>query len=68
MLPGVCACNTNNLDDGQVESIAFDIDYRAKVTRSEFETACKDLQLKFAKPIFDALSNAGLSLVGIRCL
>lgn len=45
-----------------VESIAFDIDYRSKITRAEFENACKDLKIRYAKPIFDALSNAGLSL------
>ncbi|KAI0092319.1 HSP70-domain-containing protein [Irpex rosettiformis] len=45
-----------------VESVAFDIDYRSKVTRKEFENACKDLKIRFAKPIFDALSHAGLSL------
>ncbi|KAI0688008.1 actin-like ATPase domain-containing protein [Cytidiella melzeri] len=45
-----------------VESIAFDIDYRSKVTRKEFENACKDMKIRFAKPIFDALSHAGLSL------
>jgi hypoxia up-regulated 1 len=46
-----------------VESVAFDIDYRSKVTRKEFESACSDMKLRFAKPIFDALSHAGLTLV-----
>ncbi|GJE92876.1 HSP70-domain-containing protein [Phanerochaete sordida] len=45
-----------------VESIAWDIDYRSKVSRTQFEDACKDLTLRYAKPIFDALSNAGLTL------
>ena len=43
--------------------MAFDIDYRSKVSRAEFEGACKDLKIKFTKPIFDALANSGLTLV-----
>lgn len=49
-----------------VESVAFDIDFKAKVTRATFETACGDMKGRFAKPIVDALSNAGLTLVSIR--
>lgn len=48
-----------------VESVAFDIDFKTKVTRSEFENACKDLHSRFAKPIYDALANAELSLPNI---
>lgn len=48
-----------------VESVAFDIDFKTKVTRSEFENACKDLHSRFAKPIYDALANAELSLANI---
>lgn len=43
--------------------MAFDIDYRSKIARTEFENASKDLKIRYAKPIFEALSNAGLSLV-----
>ena len=46
-----------------IESLAWDIDFKAKVTRSAFESACKDLKGQFAKPIEDALRNAGLTLV-----
>ncbi|KAG7447381.1 actin-like ATPase domain-containing protein [Guyanagaster necrorhizus] len=45
-----------------VESVAFDIDFRTKVTRASFETACADLKGKYIQPIHDALANAGLSL------
>ncbi|KAF9807206.1 hypothetical protein IEO21_08321 [Rhodonia placenta] len=45
-----------------VESVAFDIDYRSKITRADFEIACKDLKGEFARPIFDALANAGMTL------
>lgn len=46
-----------------MESVAFDIDYRAKILRSTFEEALVDLKPSFTKPIVDALSNAGLTLV-----
>ncbi|KAG2117711.1 Hsp70 protein-domain-containing protein [Suillus clintonianus] len=48
-----------------VESVAFDIDFKTKVARAEFENACKDLHSRFARPIYDALSNAELSLENI---
>jgi len=45
-----------------VESLAWDIDFKTKVTRAQFEEKCKDLKTDFAKPIEDALKNAGLTL------
>lgn len=45
-----------------VESAAFDIDFKTKVSRAQFEAACEDLKSKFAHPIFGALHNAGLTL------
>ncbi|KIK97251.1 hypothetical protein PAXRUDRAFT_825149 [Paxillus rubicundulus Ve08.2h10] len=45
-----------------VESVAFDLDFKTKVTREQFERACSDLRSRFAKPVYDALANAGLSL------
>jgi hypoxia up-regulated 1 len=48
-----------------IESLAWDIDFKTKVTRSAFESVCKDLKGKFAKPIEDALHNAGLTLVSL---
>lgn len=45
-----------------VESLAWDIDFKSKVTRAQFEEKCKDLKSEFAKPIEDALKNAGLTL------
>lgn len=47
----------------KVESLAFDIDFRAKIKRATFEEACSDLRGRFAKPILSALDNAGLTLV-----
>jgi hypoxia up-regulated 1 len=46
-----------------VESIAWDIDYKSKMTREQFENACGDLKPKFIAPITDAIANAGLTLV-----
>ncbi|KAJ6463417.1 Hsp70 protein-domain-containing protein [Mycena sanguinolenta] len=45
-----------------VESLAWDIDFKTKVSRAEFETACEDLKARFAQPIEDALQNANLTL------
>src|ERR1700761_14222 len=47
----------------QVESLAFDVDYRSKISRQKFEDACADLQDKFAQPILDAIAKAGLTVV-----
>ncbi|KAH9921141.1 Hsp70 protein-domain-containing protein [Fomitopsis serialis] len=43
-----------------VESLAWDIDYRSKITRADFEIACRDLKGEFSRPIFDALASAGM--------
>ncbi|KAL0578059.1 lumenal Hsp70 protein [Marasmius crinis-equi] len=48
-----------------VESVAFDIDFRTKVSRAQFEAACDDLKGRFAQPIVQALENAGLTLDNI---
>lgn len=48
-----------------VESLAYDIDFRTKVSRSEFESACRDMTGRFVKPISDALNNAGMTLDNI---
>ncbi|KAF7321064.1 hypothetical protein HMN09_00193800 [Mycena chlorophos] len=48
-----------------IESLAWDIDFRTKVSRADFETACEDLKPKFAQPIQDALKSAGLTLDNI---
>jgi len=49
----------------QVESAAWDIDFRTKLTRAEFEDACKDLSGKWTRPVRDALSNAGFTMDNI---
>jgi len=53
--------SANNEAMAIVESLAWDIDFKTKVTRSQFEEKCKDLKSEFAKPIDDALKDAGLT-------
>ncbi|KAI6022904.1 Hsp70 protein-domain-containing protein [Pisolithus microcarpus] len=53
--------NANSEATATVESVAFDIDFKAKITRAQFEKACQDLNDRFAQPVYDALANAGLN-------
>ncbi|KIK64926.1 hypothetical protein GYMLUDRAFT_39330 [Collybiopsis luxurians FD-317 M1] len=53
--------SANNEVTSTVESLAFDIDFRTKVTRAQFEAACEDLQNRFVQPIIDAMANAKIS-------
>jgi len=46
-----------------VEGLAWDIDFKAKITRAEFERKCEDLEDLFVAPIRGALAMAGLTLV-----
>jgi hypoxia up-regulated 1 len=63
------SCMIEDLNCGahghQVEGVAFDIDFKAKVTRAQFEDVCKDLHPRFSRPIHDALAIAGIPLVFI---
>lgn len=47
----------------QVEGLMDDIDFKAKVTRTEFEELCQDLFDRVPGPVQDALSSAEMSLV-----
>ncbi|KAL4245181.1 Heat Shock Protein 70 (HSP70) [Abortiporus biennis] len=57
--------SANNDAVSSVESLAWDIDFRTKVTRADFESACKDLRPRFTNPLFDALDHAGLTMDNI---
>ncbi|KAH8079815.1 heat shock protein 70 family [Cristinia sonorae] len=59
----ILSANTEAM--ASVESLAFDIDFRTKVTRADFESVCKDLKQRFASPIYDALDFAGLTMDNI---
>lgn len=49
----------------QVEGLMDDIDFKAKVTRAEFEELCQDLFDRVPGPVQDALSSAEMSLVSV---
>ncbi|XP_054853682.1 hypoxia up-regulated protein 1 [Eublepharis macularius] len=46
----------------QVEGLLDDIDFKAKVSRQEFEELCSDLFQRVAAPVHQALDSAGISL------
>lgn len=49
----------------QVEGLMDDIDFKAKVTRAEFEELCADLFERVPRPVQDALAVAEMSMVSI---
>lgn len=49
----------------QVEGLMDDIDFKAKVTRAEFEELCADLFERVPRPVHDALAAAEMSMVSI---
>ena len=57
----ILSANTETVS--RVESLAWDIDFKTKVTRADFEHRCEDLKGQFVKPIFEALQTAGLTVV-----
>ncbi|TFK82826.1 actin-like ATPase domain-containing protein [Polyporus arcularius HHB13444] len=57
--------SANNEAQATIESLAYDLDYKGKFTRAEFEAACKDLKLHYAVPILEALAHSGLKLDNI---
>ncbi|CAH1796844.1 unnamed protein product [Owenia fusiformis] len=59
-LKTVLSANTEHY--AQVESLVEDIDFRAKVTRDEYEEMCKDLMERVSKPIKDAMDAAEISM------
>lgn len=50
----------------QVEGLMDDIDFKAKVTRAEFENLCADLFERVPQPVKDALSTAEMTMVSRR--
>lgn len=49
----------------QVEGLMDDIDFKAKVTRAEFEELCADLFERVPRPVQDALTAAEMKMVSI---
>ncbi|KAM4620871.1 hypoxia up-regulated protein 1 [Polymixia lowei] len=50
----------------QVEGLMDDIDFKAKVSRAEFEALCVDLFERVSRPVQDALTSAEMSLDDIE--
>ncbi|KAJ3771266.1 Hsp70 protein-domain-containing protein [Lentinula raphanica] len=55
----ILSANTEAMSN--VESLAFDIDFRSKVSRAQFETACEDLKSRYVQPIINAMTNGKIS-------
>lgn len=51
---------------GQIEGLLDDIDFKAKVSRQEFEDLCSDLFQRVPGPVQQALSSAEMNLVGLK--
>lgn len=65
-IKAILSLNTEAI--ASIESLAWDIDFKTKVTRSQFEEACADMVPSFTQPLEDALRNAGLTLVRLPSL
>lgn len=51
---------------GQIEGLLDDIDFKAKVSRQEFEDLCSDLFKRVPGPVQQALSSAQMNMVCLR--
>ncbi|KAH7100496.1 HSP70-domain-containing protein [Auriculariales sp. MPI-PUGE-AT-0066] len=51
-----------------IESLAFDIDFRAKVSRAELEAVTEDLRARWARPVLDALAQSKLTMDDISSI
>ncbi|XP_062995116.1 hypoxia up-regulated protein 1 isoform X2 [Elgaria multicarinata webbii] len=59
-LKTVLSANADHM--AQVEGLLDDIDFKAKVSRQQFEDLCSDLFQRVAGPVHQALSSAEISL------
>lgn len=62
----VLSANVDHM--AQVEGLMDDVDFKAKVTRSEFEELCADLFDRIRKPIEDAVTSAGVHYDDIQAI
>lgn len=51
---------------GQIEGLLDDIDFKAKISRQEFEDLCSDLFKRVPGPVQQALSSAEMNMVCLR--
>jgi hypoxia up-regulated 1 len=59
----ILSANTDTMS--QVEGLMDDVDFKAKVTREEFEKMCSDLFENVKKPVQDAIKMAEINSVTI---
>nr|XP_056716807.1 hypoxia up-regulated protein 1 [Euleptes europaea] len=59
-LKTVLSANADHM--AQIEGLLDDIDFKAKVSRQEFEDLCSDMFQRVAGPVHQALHSAGMSL------
>uniref|UniRef100_A0A8C3LQ79 Hypoxia up-regulated protein 1 n=1 Tax=Chrysolophus pictus TaxID=9089 RepID=A0A8C3LQ79_CHRPC len=62
-LKTVLSANADHM--AQIEGLLDDIDFKAKVSRQEFEDLCSDLFQRVPGPVQQALSSAAMNLDGI---
>lgn len=62
---GTIAVNKHIFYIFQVEGLMDDIDFKAKVTRTEFEELCADLFERVPRPVQEALTAAEMKLVSM---
>uniref|UniRef100_A0A8D0EHC7 Hypoxia up-regulated protein 1 n=1 Tax=Strix occidentalis caurina TaxID=311401 RepID=A0A8D0EHC7_STROC len=62
-LKTVLSANADHM--AQIEGLLDDIDFKAKVSRQEFEDLCSDLFQRVPGPVQQALSSAEMSLDGV---
>ncbi|PPR02281.1 hypothetical protein CVT24_011619 [Panaeolus cyanescens] len=65
-IKAILSANTEVI--ASVESVAWDVDFKQKFTRAEFEEACQDLKSHYALPIQNALNNAGLTMDNVTSI
>lgn len=65
--PGFCQLLTSRLLSLQIEGLMDDVDFKAKVTRAEFEELCADLFERVPAPVHQALQSAEMNLVSRVC-
>ena len=58
---------TNFLFTPQIEGLLDDEDFKAPVTRAEFEELCTDLFDRISKPVKDALKASEVTWVRVMC-
>ena len=62
-IKAILSANTEAIST--VESVAFDLDLRTRLSRATLESICDDLKSRFAAPVRIAIAKSGLSVENI---